>query len=205
MSIWTCEAATPTNDGLTLGRKDVGGALVNCRLTEPQKQHREQPEQTKQTKQLWEEQDPVSCPRAEEPGHMHRQSRPQCKMLGPDFAACLRSSHEKERNEARSKVSNFLKANGFKGDVNTPKRRLLRSIYPLHTAMEKRDAGMVSLLLYCRADVNFLRQPRQPRAATVTPQKDRASGQALEETPVKLAQKHHSHWNVARLLTAPAA
>lgn len=52
----------------------------------------------------------------------------------------------------KKQVTRFLSEHGFRGDVNTSKRRLFKSEYPLHVAVRKQDADMVRLLLLAGAD-----------------------------------------------------
>merc|ERR1712125_201975 len=58
----------------------------------------------------------------------------------------------KTKAEADQKVSEFLKSHGFKGDVNSKKRSMLKSRYPLHVAVKEQNAEMVKLLLSAGAD-----------------------------------------------------
>lgn len=55
----------------------------------------------------------------------------------------------------RMAVDSFLWENGFKGgDVNTKRRKLLKTTFPLHVAVTKGDARMVEVLLRMGADIS---------------------------------------------------
>mmetsp|Transcript_525 Transcript_525/g.1198 ORF Transcript_525/g.1198 Transcript_525/m.1198 type:complete len:210 (+) Transcript_525:74-703(+) len=66
-----------------------------------------------------------------------------------------RAEREREEQERKAldqtKVSTWLAQNGFK-DVNTLKKSMFKTSTPLHTAVAKNDASMVSLLLQNNAD-----------------------------------------------------
>lgn len=56
-----------------------------------------------------------------------------------------------EARKSREKVLGFLLRNGY-DNVNSKKRRLLKSSYPLHRAVKKNDPGMIRMLLEWGAD-----------------------------------------------------
>eukprot|EP00401_Gymnodinium_catenatum_P008314 CAMPEP_0117481596 /NCGR_PEP_ID=MMETSP0784-20121206/12981_1 /TAXON_ID=39447 /ORGANISM="" /LENGTH=294 /DNA_ID=CAMNT_0005276057 /DNA_START=65 /DNA_END=947 /DNA_ORIENTATION=- len=64
------------------------------------------------------------------------------------WSAAQSALRERERRE---KVGAFLKANGFTG-VNSANGWLFSYSYPLHVAVEKKDAEMVCLLIESKAD-----------------------------------------------------
>jgi len=56
-----------------------------------------------------------------------------------------------EARKSHEKVLRFLLSNGY-DNVNSKKRRLLKSSYPLHRAVKKNDPGMIRMLLEWGAD-----------------------------------------------------
>lgn len=88
----------------------------------------------------------------------------------------------REARESHEKVRDFLTYHGY-DDVNSVRRRLLKSSYPLHCAVQHNDALMVGLLLAWGAD----------------PTKADSAG----KTPLDQAEKRNwrdSHSEVIRLL-----
>lgn len=75
------------------------------------------------------------------------------------------AEREKQEREAvmRSQVETWLEKEGFK-DVTTKKKFCMSACYPLHTAVKQRDADMISLLLWYKAD------PRAKNSHGKTPQ-----------------------------------
>merc|ERR550514_844859 len=77
----------------------------------------------------------------------------------------------RERSD-KAAVEHFLRANGFPSDdVNGKRRRMLRTAFPLHVAVEQGNAQIVELLLWMGGDAS----------------KRNSSGQ----TPEDLARKLH--------------
>jgi hypothetical protein len=66
----------------------------------------------------------------------------------------LRAGEAKKTLEDRRKVDDFLALKGFTG-VNSKRTRMLKSKYPLHSAVKERSAELVMLLLNARADATL--------------------------------------------------
>jgi len=64
--------------------------------------------------------------------------------------ALKRNAEEKSKSD-QAKLDVFLKRNKYSG-VNDMKKTLMRSKYPLHTAVKHRDVDMVRILLEAGAD-----------------------------------------------------
>ncbi|CAE8741444.1 unnamed protein product [Polarella glacialis] len=92
---------------------------------------------------------------------------------------------EQESLERETAVATFLKLHGFTG-VNSCKKSLLSSTYPLHKAAEAGDDKMVSLL--CRAGAN----PTQKNSWGSTPAQ-----------VAKKSDKSGSHFKVLTVLATP--
>lgn len=91
-----------------------------------------------------------------------------------DFGVAPNSHREAEV------LSSFLAANGFNG-VNTKRRRMLTSCYPLHVAVQQNDAINVELLIAAGADTSCRN--------------------SLGLTPLQLAQRRNKNGSHAQVLT----
>jgi len=58
----------------------------------------------------------------------------------------IKEKQKKEEREDQVKVDSFLKRNGF-SDIDSKKKTMFKSFYPLHSAVSQNSAEMVQLLL----------------------------------------------------------
>merc|ERR1712113_1051940 len=95
-----------------------------------------------------------------------------------------RDEGQKEESEAREKMDTWLKQEKFDG-VNHKRKSMMKSKYPLHTAVKRQDQTMVQLLLRFEADPTMVDSNKQ--------------------TPVAIAEKNNkdsSYDAIIRLLKA---
>eukprot|EP00930_Biecheleria_cincta_P025857 TRINITY_DN18338_c0_g1_i1.p1 TRINITY_DN18338_c0_g1~~TRINITY_DN18338_c0_g1_i1.p1 ORF type:complete len:252 (-),score=45.58 TRINITY_DN18338_c0_g1_i1:285-959(-) len=95
--------------------------------------------------------------------------------LAPE-ASMQKGTQAQQGNDGWEEIQAFLKKHGFSG-VNSIKRYLMSSTYPLHKAAELGDEKMVALLLQKGADPS-LKNSSSKTAAEVAKKKDKSGSHA---------------------------
>lgn len=89
-----------------------------------------------------------------------------------------------QRVNAKERLSPFLTKNGFAGP-NTPRRRLFRTQFPIHAAVNQNNAEVVKLLIIAGVDIT----------------KCDSGGRTAQELARREHSRHNSHAQVLALLT----
>lgn len=112
---------------------------------------------------------------------VRREREEQARRAAEEAAQKAFAEVQQEEELQQKEVQAFLRKHGFAG-IRAGRRRMMRTSYPLHTAVTEKDARMVALLLRAGADAS---------------QKNSSGA-----TPAQLAQKSNKHGSHEEMLWA---
>jgi len=172
-AMFSCGACNPADQTTDVVKFDASAIAREQELAEQREREREQAEREQQKlteaarraeleqRRLQEEQEEArrQAEAEERQRAMEREQEEQERAAREREEATQRAEQTRSEMEAaeararRASVTAFLKEKGFKGGAAGPKKSLMSTTYPLHTAAKEGNAAMVEMLLKEGADL----------------------------------------------------